>query len=65
MHPISPPLLQHVSNLDAKIILVSENDGIEYNKDGETETVFWDKGGKYPSSDVGEIRDNLTLKVPC
>ena len=40
----TPTLLQRVSNPADKIILVSENDGIEAKKDGATETVLWYKG---------------------
>ena len=58
----SPPFLPQVLNIAAKISLVSENDGIEANKYGATETVLWNKGGRYPSSGVGGIRDCLTLK---
>ena len=58
----SPTLLTQVSNTVADTRLVSENDGIEANKYDATETVFWYKGGKYPYSAVGGIRDRFTLK---
>ena len=53
--------LPQLSNPAADITLVSENDGIEANKYGATEKVLWDKGGKYPYSAVGGIRDCHTL----
>ena len=59
----SPPFLVHVSNIAADISLVSENGGIQANKYVLTETGFGDRGGKYPSSAVGGIRDHLTLKA--
>ena len=60
--PSSPPLLRHISNLDGKIIPVSENDAIEAKKNGATETVLWYKEGKYYYSAVGWIRNHITLK---
>ena len=45
-----------------EISLLSENYGIEANKYGKTETVLWDRRGKYPYYAVGGIWDNLTLK---
>ena len=59
----SPPFLAQVSNPSADISLVNENYGIESKKDGATETVLWVKGGQYPYSAVGGIRDHLTLKA--
>ena len=54
--------LAQISNTSAKIILVSENDGIESNNDDETEILQWDEVGKYPPSNVCGIIYSLTLK---
>ena len=56
------PFLEQVSNPDADTILVSENDGIEFNNDGVKEMFQWDKGAKYPSYAIDGIRYCLTLK---
>ena len=58
----SPPFLAQVSNQAPLVILVIENYGIGAKKDVSTETALWDKGGKYPYSDVGWIRIHLILK---
>ena len=56
------PFLAQVSNLAAKISLVSENYGIGANKYSATEMVQSYKVVRYPYSSAGGIRDRLTLK---